>query len=202
MPEIEWLRKRFNFFNFKFNRKRPLFWGFFLMALKFTKHNLTSPGDSASMLHICHLKIPHFPRRFLYWRQPEWAAVVCADFGLASCNTQTMASQTLAGENTSLSLMWRRQTDEMVDQTAASVIKVEPRRWNNNRKETLWRQSHRHTRAYTHLYRSGRLYLNTQSNTWVKERWLWVSVDCCSRLFFPRILEALSHLVSKVKHGI
>lgn len=37
---------------------------FFLMALKFTKHNLTSPGDSASMLHIRHLKIPHFPRRF------------------------------------------------------------------------------------------------------------------------------------------
>lgn len=123
------------FFCQKLNRKRPLFClGFFY-------------GQTYS--HISW-KFHFFPTDFLYWRQPECASAVGVEFGLASRNTQTMASQTLAGENTSRSLMWRRQTDEMVDQTQPAVIKVEPRRWNNNRKETLWRRSHRHRHAHTH----------------------------------------------------
>lgn len=67
MPEIEWEREltfikgwKSGIFLAKNWTGKDRCFGVSFMA----KCTLTSPSDSASMLHIRHLKIPHFPHRF------------------------------------------------------------------------------------------------------------------------------------------
>lgn len=157
---------------------RPLFFFVFFMA----KRTLISEWLSEHVA-ICHLKIPHFPHRFSLLtstgvrdgcRRGVWVSIV-QHVNNGKPNTRRREHFPLFDVT---------QTDRWDGRSNSSQLwsKLNPADGIITEKETLWRRSHRHThtRIHTHLYRSGRLYLNTQSNTWVKERWLWVSVDCFS----------------------